>query len=263
MLRLRRTRHTLAELQALVPIQAPAPTRLIDLPIPTEWQLVFERPEVAHAWAALSAELEAAQPDLEQLAPHLPEVLKALSLTAPHQIRVVILGQDPYPGSIAGTAEPVANGLAFSTRSSNPSTPASLRNILSEIAREGYSSVVRGGDLTPWTGEGGVLLLNSCWVLTRDNSAPKLKDSRHWKTLISSILREVQSSAPQAHFLVWGAYATEMTRGIPSQRLVVTTHPSPLSASKASRAAPAFDGSNCFSEINHRLTNCGLTPITW
>ena len=155
-----------------------------------------------------------------------PHPLRALQLTPPESVRVVILGQDPYHGR--GQAE----GLAFSV-APGVALPPSLRNIFKELQRDlGLSRPAfpqPGGSLVRWAQQ-GVLLLNTC--LTVEEGLPASHAGRGWELLTDAVIRQVSQDAAPAVFLLWGAHAQSKRALIDASRHLVLTanHPSPLSA---------------------------------
>lgn len=155
-----------------------------------------------------------------------PQPLRALELTPPEQVRVVILGQDPYHGR--GQAE----GLAFSVQS-GVALPPSLRNIFKEMQRDlgtpppAFPSP--GGSLLKWA-QNGVLLLNTC--LTVEEGQPASHAGKGWEILTDAIIRHVSAHAQPCVFMLWGAHAQSKRPLIDAERHLVLTanHPSPLSA---------------------------------
>ena len=155
-----------------------------------------------------------------------PQPLRALALTAPEAVRVVILGQDPYHGR--GQAE----GLAFSVAPGMP-LPPSLRNIFKELARDLGQPKPQfphpGGSLVGWARQ-GVLLLNTCLTVEEGQAASHA--GKGWEVLTDAVIREVSRVAPHAVFMLWGNHA-QSKRGLidASRHLVLcANHPSPLSA---------------------------------
>nr|WP_315491977.1 uracil-DNA glycosylase [uncultured Rhodoferax sp.] len=155
-----------------------------------------------------------------------PLPLRALQLTPPEAVRVVILGQDPYHGR--GQAE----GLAFSVAPGVP-FPPSLRNIFKELQRDLGTPIPSlpqpGGSLVKWAQE-GVLLLNTC--LTVEEGQPASHAGKGWEMLTDAIIHQVSQQAQPVVFMLWGAHA-QSKRGLidASRHLVLTAnHPSPLSA---------------------------------
>jgi uracil-DNA glycosylase len=155
-----------------------------------------------------------------------PQPLRALQLTPPEAVRVVILGQDPYHGR--GQAE----GLAFSV-APGVACPPSLRNIFKEIQRDlgipPPSFPQPGGSLVGWAGQ-GVLLLNTC--LTVEEGLPASHAKRGWEELTDSLIRHVSLQPQPVVFLLWGAHAQSKRALIDASRhpVLLANHPSPLSA---------------------------------
>lgn len=155
-----------------------------------------------------------------------PHPLRALELTPPEAVRVVILGQDPYHGR--GQAE----GLAFSVAPGVP-LPPSLRNIFKELQRDlgtpppAFPSP--GGSLAGWARQ-GVLLLNTC--LTVEEGQPASHSGKGWEVLTDAIIRHVSDHARPSVFMLWGSHAQAKRPLIDAGRHLVLTanHPSPLSA---------------------------------
>ena len=155
-----------------------------------------------------------------------PEPLRALHLTPPEAVRVVILGQDPYHGR--GQAE----GLAFSV-APGVALPPSLRNIFKEIQRdlgELFPEFPQpGGSLVKWARH-GVLLLNTC--LTVEEGQPASHAGKGWEVLTDAIIRKVSEGDRPVLFMLWGAHAQGKLALINVRRhkVLVANHPSPLSA---------------------------------
>ena len=155
-----------------------------------------------------------------------PQPLRALQLTAPESVRVVILGQDPYHGR--GQAE----GLAFSV-ATGVQIPPSLRNIFKELQRDpgvpAPAWPVPGGSLVRWARQ-GVLLLNTC--LTVEEGLPASHAGRGWERFTDAVIRLVSQGADPVVFLLWGAHAQSKRDLIDARRHLVLSanHPSPLSA---------------------------------
>lgn len=170
-----------------------------------------------------------------------PKPLRALELTPPEQVRVVILGQDPYHGR--GQAE----GLAFSVAPGVP-LPPSLRNIFKELQRDLGTPPPQfpspGGSLVKWATH-GVLLLNTC--LTVEEGQPASHAGKGWEVLTDAIIRAVSQGDHPVLFMLWGAHAQGKRALIDMQRhkVLVANHPSPLSAM---RPPLPFIGCGHFSE---------------
>ena len=157
-----------------------------------------------------------------------PQPLRALALTPPEQVRVVILGQDPYHGR--GQAE----GLAFSV-APGVRLPPSLRNIFKEMERDLGTAFPPfpdpGGSLVQWATH-GVLLLNTC--LTVEEAQPASHAGRGWEVLTDAVIRHVSDVAQPTVFMLWGAHAQSKRPLIDAQRhkVLAANHPSPLSAQR-------------------------------
>ena len=181
-------------------------------------------------------------------------VFRALELTPPSEVRVVIVGQDPYHGP--GQAQ----GLAFSV-CDGQKLPPSLRNMLQEVAADtGMPSQCRG-DLSAWARQ-GVLLLNT--ALTVEDGQPQSHANRGWEALTDALLAHVAASTEPVVFLLWGASAQRkrplLERG--PHRVLTANHPSPLSAR---RPPEPFIGCRHFSQANTLLSQLrpGTPPIHW
>lgn len=155
-----------------------------------------------------------------------PQPLRALELTPPEEVRVVILGQDPYHG--LGQAE----GLAFSV-APGVALPPSLRNIFKELQRDLGTPPpqfpVPGGSLVKWATH-GVLLLNTC--LTVEEGLPASHAGKGWEVLTDTLIRQVAEGDHPVVFMLWGAHAQSKRALIDAKRhkVLVANHPSPLSA---------------------------------
>jgi len=155
-----------------------------------------------------------------------PQPLRALELTSPEHVRVVILGQDPYHGrgQAEGLSFSVAPGVAF---------PPSLRNIFKELQRDlGTPPPVfpsPGGSLVKWA-RNGVLLLNTC--LTVEEAQPASHVGKGWEVLTDAVIRQVAQGDHPVVFMLWGAHAQSKRALIDAGRhlVLVSNHPSPLSA---------------------------------
>lgn len=181
--------------------------------------------------------------------PHPSRVFRAFELTKPEDVRVVILGQDPYhtPG--------VADGLAFSTLPGNP-IPPSLQNIFKEIESEFGYRCERNPDLTRWAKQ-GVLLLNAS--LSVRAGAANSHAEIGWHAFTDAAIHAISEHGEHVVFLLWGAFAGKKEALIDwTKHLVLTSpHPSPLSASRG------FFGNNHFKLANEYLQKNGRGEIDW
>ena len=155
-----------------------------------------------------------------------PQPLRALELTPPEEVRVVILGQDPYHGR--GQAE----GLAFSV-APGVALPPSLRNIFKELQRDlgtpPPAFPVPGGSLVKWATH-GVLLLNTCLTVEEGQAASHAKQG--WEVLTDAVIQHVADGEKPVVFMLWGAHAQSKKALIDESRhkVLLSNHPSPLSA---------------------------------
>lgn len=165
------------------------------------------------------------------------------------EVKVVLLGQDPYHG--AGQAE----GLCFSVCDGVP-PPPSLQNIFKELHDDLGVPVPTSGSLRRWADQ-GVLLLNA--TLTVRAGAAGSHQGRGWETFTDAAIRALSSQREHLVFLLWGAYAGRKAALIDRSRHCILTapHPSPLSAYRG------FFGSHPFSQANAYLATHGLQPISW
>lgn len=156
-----------------------------------------------------------------------PEPYRALQLTPLDQVKVVILGQDPYHGP--GQAE----GLSFSVPRGLKKLPPSLRNIYKELQRDLGLTPPAHGHLVTWA-ERGVLLLNTC--LTVEDGAPASHAKRGWEALTDALIRASAADAAPKVFMLWGAHAQAKAMLIaaagPQHLILQSNHPSPLSATR-------------------------------
>lgn len=198
--------------------------------------------------AAICAQIDRRAAQGEQVLPPPGDVLNALRLTPLEAVKVVILGQDPYP------TPGHAHGLAFSYRGEGR-LPASLKNIFKEMQADlGYAP--SSGDLTHWASQ-GVLLTNAAFTVTAGAAGAHAKLG--WEHLVEDIINAVSASRPHVVFILWGGKAQARRPLIDETRhlVIATAHPSPLSA------RTGFFGSRPFSRTNDWLAGKGLTPIEW
>ncbi len=180
-----------------------------------------------------------------------PSPLRALTLTPLAEVRVVILGQDPYHG------EGQAHGLAFSVPR-GVRIPPSLRNIFLELQRDLGRAPPIEGALDRWARQ-GVLLLNA--VFTVERGEPGSHARKGWETLTSMLLDALAADKTPKVFMLWGAFAQAARAGIDAPHLVLqANHPSPLSAR---RPPLPFIGCGHFSRANAFLQQHGRETINW
>ena len=175
------------------------------------------------------------------------KVFQALKTTNLEEVKVVILGQDPYHGP--GQAQ----GLSFSVPDDIPAPP-SLQNILKELAED--VGLKPSHDLTPWA-EQGVLLLNAC--LTVPASQANGHAGLIWEEFTDAVIRLVSQEEEHVVFILWGAPAQRKKRMLtnPKHLILEAPHPSPLSAYRG------FFGCKHFSKANEFLKEHGVEPVDW
>jgi uracil-DNA glycosylase len=217
-------------------------------PIPAPWQPLLAAAAARDSFRALDAFLDAEVAAGKEILPPRAEIYRALALTPPERVRVLLLGQDPYP------TPGDAHGLAFSV-GPGVRIPGSLRNVFKELRADVDFRVPNHGGLEEWA-ERGVLLLNT--VLTLRAGEAFSHRGRGWEELTDAVIRAVDARPERVVFVFWGN-AAKAKRALvtqPHHRVVECAHPSPLSAR-------LFLGCRCFSKINAALAAAGLAPIDW
>jgi uracil-DNA glycosylase len=177
------------------------------------------------------------------------EVFAALHLTPFSEVKVVILGQDPYHG------RDQAHGLCFSVRQGVP-PPPSLQNIFKEMESDLGLQPPSHGCLDGWARQ-GVLLLNASLTVRAGKAASH--QGKGWETFTDEVLRAVNDKPERVVFVLWGASARRKKALVDTSRHVIieSPHPSPLSASNG------FFGSRPFSRANAALVEAGREPVDW
>ncbi len=215
---------------------------------------------------------KAKQEDSEgrKVCPPPQNIFRALELTPPEKTKVVIVGQDPYhtPG--------VANGLAFSV-TPDVTIPPSLRNIFRELSVDLGVPRPQCGDLTAWAEHGALLINSSLSVYEHQANS---HSGWGWQYFTSEIVAAAATLPQPIVFMLWGANAQDLQKYIitglsvcrepgiilqpkTGKDIIMSSHPSPFSASKGCRDTPAFLGSKPFSKTNQLLTARGAEPMDW
>jgi len=181
--------------------------------------------------------------------PYFPNVFNALKYTDYDDVKVVILGQDPYHG----TGE--AHGLSFSVLE-GVTKPPSLRNIFKELKADLGIDEPESGNLVAWTKE-GVMLLNS--VLTVEKDKPASHQNRGWETFTDEVIRKINEREKSVVFLLWGSFAKSKKELITNKNhyIIESAHPSPFSANKG------FFGTKPFSRANEFLKQNSQNEVNW
>lgn len=212
------------------------------------WDLLLKE-EFARPYFALLRKRIRAEYETKKVHPDPSRIFRAFELCAPEDIKVVILGQDPYhtPG--------VADGLAFSSFPGNP-IPPSLENVYKEIDREFGVICPRTPDLTSWAMQ-GVLLLNTS--LTVGSGKANSHAQLGWSEFTDAVVRTVSDNSVNVVFMLWGnnARAKRTLIDVSKHLILESAHPSPLSAHKG------FLGNGHFHKANEYLRTHGRGEIRW
>ncbi|MFA6962284.1 MAG: uracil-DNA glycosylase [Opitutaceae bacterium] len=225
------------------------------LPIPPAWSSVFDHGYTHEQFATLSVAIDEAYANSDVF-PSRENLFRALELVRPADVKVVILGQDPYP--TPGNA----HGLSFSV----PPTakiPASLKAIYLSLARSFPDwRAPASGHLEPWAHQ-GVLLLNT--ILTVRSGEPMSHAKLGWQAFTQAVLRLIQAESPFVVFMLWGGKAEASARPhIDTSRhmILADQHPSPLAQNRLP-PEQKFAANGHFAKANDLLVSRGRPPIDW
>lgn len=217
--------------------------------LPDSWErwlgAEFQVPYMQQLKAFLAAEKAARK----TIYPHSSDWFRAFELTPLDEVRVVILGQDPYHGPGQ------AHGLCFSVRE-GIKPPPSLVNIYKELAQDLGVTPVNHGHLEAWARQ-GVLLLNTSLTVEEGNAGSHR--GKGWETFTDRAIETVNAEAPPCVFLLWGSHARQKKALVDQERHLVleSPHPSPLSAHRG------FFGNHHFSRANAFLAEHGRSTVDW
>lgn len=181
--------------------------------------------------------------------PKQSEIFKAFRYTSYEEVKVVILGQDPYHG------ENQAEGLSFSVKN-GIRKPPSLVNIYKELYNDLGIPIEEDGSLVKWASQ-GVLLLNAVLTVEKDKAASH--QGKGWEIFTDEVIKLLNKKKTPVVFILWGNYARSKKKYITNNihYVIESAHPSPLSAHNG------FFGSKPFSKTNEFLTKTGQKPIDW
>ena len=216
--------------------------------IGNEWDLAlkeeFEKDYFSEMMDFVDSEYES-----KTVYPPYDEIFNAFKLTGLNDVKVVILGQDPYH------EEGQAHGLAFSTPEGRP-IPRSLKNIFKEISNEYGYSIPESGCLESWARQ-GVFLLNTVLTVEKGNANSHSKCG--WQTFTDNVIRILNNHTNPIVFLLWGKQAEKKKELItnPNHLVLITSHPSPFSARRG------FFECNHFMLANEFLSKNGMSEIDW
>ncbi len=220
----------------------------IKLLIKNDWQEIFQEEFTKKYFEELIKQLNHDY-SKKIVFPKKRNLFKAFSNTSFSELKVVIIGQDPYHGTNQ------ANGLSFSVNADMP-LPPSLKNIFKEISNDIGPTNFKHGDLTAWTKQ-GVLLLNTSLTVIKEMAGSH--SNIGWKTFTDNIIRKLSSKKYGLVFLLWGNHAISKEKLIKNNGHLIlkSVHPSPLSAYRG------FFGSKHFSKTNLHLEKNNMKPINW
>ena len=213
------------------------------------WQEIIEVEKQKPYYKSLKEEIDKRY-ETTKVFPEKKNIFKAFSLSKIEDLKVVILGQDPYHGF--GQAQ----GLSFSTPK-EVKNPPSMMNILKEINDDlGKKSICEDGDLTPWATQ-GVMLLNT--ILTVEEGLPKSHHNLGWEIFTDNIIKYISDNCQDVVFILWGSPAISKSKLIDKSKhhILTASHPSPLSSYRG------FFGCKHFSKTNRILKDLGKEEINW
>jgi len=212
------------------------------------WELFFKEEEQKEYYKKLMYKVDEAYEN-SVVFPLKDKMYNAFDLTSLENLKVVILGQDPYHG--AGQAQ----GLAFSTPA-NIKNPPSMVNILKEIKDDIGNSTCLDGDLTSWAKD-GVLLVNA--ILTVEEGKPKSHHKFGWEIFTDNLIKFISTNCQDIVFILWGSSAIKKEKIIDKSKhhILSGVHPSPLSSYRG------FFGCKHFSKTNAILKEIKKKPINW
>ncbi len=226
----------------------PSNETVVPVQIPASWKPLLDGETGKAYWPKLIEFVETERKNGTVYPPSGQE-LAALEAVAPDEVKVLILGQDPYHGPKQ------AHGMAFSVQP-GVTPPPSLHNIFVEMSEELNVPMPKTGFLMPWAKQ-GVLLLNA--VLTVRRSEPNSHKSKGWEKFTDAVIKSVSDKEEGVVFVLWGAYGQKKEKLIDTSKhtIVKSAHPSPLSAHVG------FFGSQPFTQINDALEKMGRGAIDW
>ncbi|MCF8059783.1 MAG: uracil-DNA glycosylase [Bacteriovoracaceae bacterium] len=219
------------------------------LKLPKNWSQPLSDLSKSESWLDLNNFLEKEIKEGKVIYPARKHWFRALVECSPKDVKVVILGQDPYHG------EGQAHGLAFSVNE-DCKHPPSLKNIFKELQSDLDCPPPPTGDLSHWSRQ-GVLLLNT--VLTVEKGKAASHQKKGWESVTQAVLKTINDQCENVVFILWGGPAQKSAAFIDQERHCVlkSVHPSPLSSYRG------FFGSRPFSKANKYLKTHGISPISW
>lgn len=221
----------------------------MNLYLPDSWKNALQ-PELEKPYMETLLNFVANEYEQHTCYPKKEDIFNAFEYCSFDQVKVVIIGQDPYHGLEQ------ANGLCFSVKD-GIKHPPSLINIFKEIQTDLGLPYPISGNLERWAKQ-GVLLLNA--TLTVSAGAAGSHQKQGWETFTNSVIKTISDQKENIVFLLWGGYAKQKLKFIDTSKHTVLTsgHPSPLSANRG-----YWFGNKCFSQTNFQLQQVGEPPIVW
>lgn len=221
----------------------------MDFNIETSWKKRLQGEFYKPYFATLTREVENAYAR-SNVWPQRKDLFKAFEKCPINEVKVVILGQDPYP------TPGHANGLCFSVNDEVKPFPKSLNNIFKEIKNDLGIAIPENGNLERWAKQ-GVLLLNS--TLTVEAHAANSHQVFGWEIFTDAVISEISKSKENIVFMLWGTHAQKKKKliNLTHHHVLTSVHPSPLSAYRG------FFGSKHFRKANELLISQQLSPINW
>ena len=223
----------------------------MDVKIEPSWKEMLKEEFEKNYFLELVAFLKTERALGKTIYPPGPLIFHAFNATPFDQVKVVIIGQDPYHGSGQ------AHGLSFSVPHTQQKIPPSLQNIFKELKTDiGLEIIPHRGDLTQWA-EQGVLLLNAS--LTVRDGEPNSHAKLGWSDFTDAVIQKISDNRKGVVFILWGNFAQQKLSLIDQTKhhVLKAAHPSPFSADKG------FFGSRHFSKTNEYLVSIGQEPINW
>lgn len=216
--------------------------------IPKDWMTYFQNEFEKEYFINLQQFLNSQEDQGKIVYPHGSDIFSAFKFTKFKDVKVVIIGQDPYHG------EGQAHGLSFSVRPGHK-VPPSLKNIYKELNRDLGISPVEHGYLESWA-KSGVLMINS--VLTVEAKSPGSHRKKGWEQFTDFVIQLLNSKFDNLVFILWGRDAQAKGQNIDRDKHLVleSAHPSPFSARN-------FHGNSHFSKVNEYLQKNGKAPVNW
>lgn len=227
--------------------------KIISQYVPNTWESVFMK-SAAERDTIAKVLIEKELPKYGEFFPLKENIYKAFDLTPFSKVRVVIIGQDPYP-TRNKIGDPIAQGLSFSV-SPTDTVPGSLKNIYKELQGEDPDFVIpKHGDLRDWARQ-GVLLLNMALTVP-----PGVRNAHKgvWKPFLFKTIKEIVEKKPNTIFVLWGNEAQKLQPILGNAPVLMSSHPSPESVNRGGD----FIGNGHFKKINKILEEREEEPINW